>query len=241
MKKLFIGIFLLISLEASATQAQCKQTMLSRLDGIDKKLAAGDIKPIQVSSNGETLYVSGTITSAMASAFNALTSSQKSKIKFVVLNSPGGQVVSADPIAKWVHSRHNAIKVVVPNEGICASACTTIFRCAWNRSANANSYLLFHPASMNEDGKSALRQKWGRLGDFVGDAMAAGVTVSGENDECAKSDQSSGSQTISKEVLKGREFCHRADELNRLYPNYLDLDRGMLDDVPTTPGVHVTK
>lgn len=229
---------------ASADLSQCKQVMIQRLNVINQKLKNSELEPINLSSDGATLSINGEINAAMAARFAAIPESQKTKIKFVVLNSPGGQVISADPIAKWVSSRFNSIKVVVPSDGICASACTTIYKCAWNRTAAPDAYLLFHPVSMNQEGKSQLKQKWGAgIGDFVGDAIANAATQENENDECSKADQSSGTKTISKEVLKGKEFCYSAVDLNKNFPNYLEVEgaRGLLDDVPTSPGSHVIR
>ena len=40
-------------------------------------------------------------------------------------------------------------------------------------------------------------------------------------------------QAIGREVLKGREFCHRGEELAKRFPGYVTIeDRSMLDSDP---------
>ncbi len=64
------------------------------------------------------------------------------KIKYLVLDSPGGMMHSAYAIALMV--KYNNIITVIPKNGVCESACTVIFQAGKERHASKNSSLMYH-------------------------------------------------------------------------------------------------
>jgi len=65
-----------------------------------------------------------------------------SDIKYLVLNSPGGDMHSAYNIA--IMLKHFNIITVIPKNGICESACTVIFQAGKKRHASKDSSLMYH-------------------------------------------------------------------------------------------------
>ena len=72
---------------------------------------------------------------------------KRSEIKYLVLDSPGGDMQIAYNIALMV--RFSDIITVIPKNGICASACTVIFQAAKERHASKNSSLLYHGTNID--------------------------------------------------------------------------------------------
>lgn len=65
-----------------------------------------------------------------------------SKIKYLVLDSPGGDMQFAYNIA--IMLKYSNIITVIPKNGICESACTVIFQAGKQRHASKNSSLMYH-------------------------------------------------------------------------------------------------
>src|SRR4051794_12433674 len=104
-------LLVMIAMYASTALADpCLQEMEKRYNSQKTKLESKQIKPVNLSSDGLTLRLNGEITPGMGRLFAALTSAQKSKIQFLILNSPGGKVVHAAPIADWVFEKHLGLK-----------------------------------------------------------------------------------------------------------------------------------
>ena len=70
-----------------------------------------------------------------------------SEIKYLVLNSPGGDMQFAYNIAIMV--KYSNIITVIPKNGVCESACTVIFQAAKERYASKSSSLMYHGVRMN--------------------------------------------------------------------------------------------
>ncbi len=209
-----LGLLLLApSLWASP---DCIPTMQRRLDALDDRLRRKQAYPVQLNADGLTLTLNGEINHAMRAQFDAIPPSAKKRIRTLVVDSPGGQVVEAAPIAQWVFDAGNLEDVVVPKDGICASACTEILRCAWNRRVDTSALLLFHPAHMSGQGQNP-------LADAVGNGLAAGVTALQEVGACAQTLQSEGARRLSRKILAGEEFCVTGPELQKDFPAYADV------------------
>lgn len=71
------------------------------------------------------------------------------EIKYLILNSPGGDMQFAYNIAIMV--KYSSIITVIPKNGVCESACTVIFQAAKQRHASKSSSLMYHGVRM--DGK----------------------------------------------------------------------------------------
>lgn len=70
-----------------------------------------------------------------------------SEIKYLILNSPGGDMQFAYNIATMV--KFSNIITVIPKNGICESACTIIFQAAQERHASKSSSLMYHAVSID--------------------------------------------------------------------------------------------
>ena len=71
----------------------------------------------------------------------------RSEIKYLVLNSPGGDMQIAYNIATMV--KNSNIITVIPKNGVCDSACTVIFQAAKERHASKSSSLMYHGVSID--------------------------------------------------------------------------------------------
>lgn len=72
----------------------------------------------------------------------------RSEIKYLVLDSPGGEMQIAYNIALMV--RFSDIITVIPKNGVCESACTVIFQAAKERYASKSSSLMYHGVRIDE-------------------------------------------------------------------------------------------
>ncbi|KKL80113.1 hypothetical protein LCGC14_2007990 [marine sediment metagenome] len=70
-----------------------------------------------------------------------------SKIKYLILNSPGGDMQFAYNIALMV--KYSNIITIIPKNGVCESACTIIFQAAKERHASKSSSLMYHGVSID--------------------------------------------------------------------------------------------
>ncbi len=74
---------------------------------------------------------------------------KKDKIKYLILNSPGGDIQDAYAIALMV--KYSNIITVIPKNGVCESACTIIFQAGKERYASQSSSLMYHGARFGLD------------------------------------------------------------------------------------------
>ena len=72
-----------------------------------------------------------------------------SEIKYLVLNSPGGDMHSAYNIA--IMLEYFNIITVIPKNGVCESACAVIFQAGKQRHASNNSSLMYHGVRTGPD------------------------------------------------------------------------------------------
>lgn len=73
----------------------------------------------------------------------------RSEIKYLILNSPGGGMQFAYNIAIIV--KYSNVITIIPKNGVCESACTIIFQAGKERHASKNSSLMYHGVRI--DGK----------------------------------------------------------------------------------------
>lgn len=89
----------------------------------------------------ESVIITGPITDDTLIKF---TSFSDKNIKNVIIASPGGLLLPSIKIAKFIAYKN--IDTIIPNKGMCYSACTLIFQAGNNRFAFANSMLMYHSA-----------------------------------------------------------------------------------------------
>lgn len=190
-----------------------------------KKNGEGSLK---LSSDKQTLYVNGKIDSnfldelthmlrddpeMLSDELRKRNRETSEKIRFLVLNSPGGDSVYGERLAKWVEQKGANLKVIVPEGGICGSACANIFRCAQNRVANKSALIMFHPTYME-----------GELGEHEQNRIRADNARS-ENSPCAlNAAKTQVGKTIRRRVMRGEESCYTAAELSGSNNDFLEVE-----------------
>ena len=75
------------------------------------------------------------------------------EIKYLILNSPGGDMQFAYNIAIMV--KYSNIITVIPKNGVCESACTVIFQAGRERHASKSSSLMYHGVRIDGRGMKA--------------------------------------------------------------------------------------
>ncbi len=217
---------------------KCLEAMGGRLEILDNKIKSNSVKTVNQSKDGETVYLNGKITFEMAAEFKQKVSALGSKVKYLVINSPGGNVGAGQEIADWVFERGSNLTVSVPPNGICASMCTHILACAGNTSADQSALFMYHPAAMNSEGKAGLEAllKKGPMADMAGDILAGLVTRSLNKNKCAREYQSQGARRLTAATSNGLEVCFSASAIDQKYPGLIvhtpKTGNGMLDSAP---------
>jgi len=173
---------------------------------------------LRFSENGDTLYITGLIESHSSEMFLfegegqgqsaeqwAAIQEKMRKVRFIVLNSPGGDIETAQPLLDWVEKKGSSIKVIIPHGGICASACAEIFRCAQNRVADKSALLMFHPGFLEDPGNS----------NSVATEKLRKYNEGFESRSCpSKAAKSPGGREITEALKQGKETCYYPEELS---------------------------
>lgn len=209
--------------------------MQKRYSELEGKLKSGRLKPVMKSLGGETIYLNGEITPQMASEFKKIVSAEGTKVKRLVINSPGGNVQAGNQIADWVFERFTNLKVSVPFNGICASMCTHILRCAQSSSTDKSALFMYHPAALNSESRRKLDQslKNGSMARIAADMISGMATNALHNGKCAKSNQSEGDSKVMASEKAGQEICFSAQDIDKNYEGLVHqiegTSGGMLD------------
>lgn len=111
---------------------------------------AGDVSKIPTNpelnlSNKEVASITGIIGLEQENYIRE----NRSKIKYLILDSPGGDMQFAYSIAIIV--KYSNIITVIPKNGVCESACAIIFQAGKERHASKSSSLMYHGVRI--DGK----------------------------------------------------------------------------------------
>lgn len=222
-------ITFLIPVTFASENQKCLDEMGQRWAVLEQKIKSGSVQTVDQSLGGETLYLNGKIDAAMATEFKRKVRALGTKVKFIVINSPGGNVGAGQEIADWIFERGPNLTVAVPYNGICASMCTHLLACAGNTSADQSALFMHHPAAMNAQGKADLERTLnkGPLANLAGDILAGLVTNSLNNNKCAKAYQSEGARRTTAATTKGLEICFSAAKVRTEYP-------GLIADTPAT-------
>ncbi len=233
---MFLPFFFLIASFAFANENQnCLDEMGRRWATLEMTIADGSLPAVSQSQGGETIYLNGKIDAAMASEFKKKVRALGPKVKFLVINSPGGNVGAGEEIADWVFERGPNLKVSVPYNGICASMCTHIMQCADQTSADQSALFMHHPASLTPEGRSGLEQvlKKGPLANLAASVIEGLATNSLNNNKCAKSYQSEGARKTAAATQRGLEICFSAAKIDKEYKGLINstdrTDAGLLD------------
>ncbi len=215
---------------------KCLDEMGRRYAALSARLKSGSIKSVDQSSEGTTLYLNGEITPQMAAEFKRKVAVLGKKIKFVMINSPGGNVAAGLEIADWIFERHNQIKVGVPYGGICASMCTHLLACADDTTADDSVLFMHHPAALSPEGKAQVRRMLGNgsLAALTEQIVSGMSTSLLNNNKCAEAYQSQGARKAAAATTKGLEICFPASKIRTDYPGLIQsiekTGNGLLDD-----------
>lgn len=222
MKVHFAFSFITLIIFSTAVHADsCMSEMRKRAKVLREKLTKKEVQPFKISDDGRTLYLNGDMDS-FGSQFKKeflddlmFSNSQiedmkkrSNQIQFLVINSPGGRTDVMDGIVQWVKEKGSALKVIVPENGICASACAEIFRCAKNRVANESAYLMFHGASYDKPTDATHRDV------RRGNRKASRENLKSERSDCAEAARNTRAGVkISEGTLMGQDVCFQAPAL----------------------------
>lgn len=77
----------------------------------------------------------------------------------LVLNSPGGSIDQGRKVVAAIRGRDRAIDTLVQKAGVCASMCVPIFLAGTERIADAESYFMFHQASLNGSAREKIKRQ----------------------------------------------------------------------------------
>jgi len=101
-----------------------------------------DVLPTINLNNDSVMYIDGIIYYSHVDKLRK----QQTTIKYLILNSPGGELSDAYALALMV--KYNGIITVIPPGGKCYSACTIAFQAGKERYASKTSTLLYHGARL---------------------------------------------------------------------------------------------
>jgi hypothetical protein len=111
--------------------------------------AAKIIKDTSIDPNFHFITVSGTIESGDGAKFSRIV--EDTKNGFVILDSPGGAVLSGLEIGRQIKSKK--LMTGVPSSTLCASSCALIWLAGATRYAEDSSIVGFHAAYVIRNGK----------------------------------------------------------------------------------------
>ncbi len=112
--------------------------------GKNWQVEASDGYEIRIDKSGKVAFISGDVEPGITARFK-LFLAQHSKVKTVVLHSDGGNIYEARGVSKLIRDQGLSTRV----DGICQSACTTIFIGGKVRSLAKSAKLGFHQYRMN--------------------------------------------------------------------------------------------
>jgi hypothetical protein len=170
---------------------------------------------LRLSEDGQTLYLTGEIPlgsteiaqmlddgADVPEPMRSINHERSQKIKFLVMNSGGGNAATGQKLMDWVEKKGLGLKVIVPDGAICGSACAEIFRCADNRVANKSAILMYHPSYLDGDNSPRAIEYNKKANEKR------------QSSSCAKKgDETEAGRKVTAALREGKETCYQASEL----------------------------
>lgn len=126
-------------LEPDQVEITNKGPIVAAIDPLTYRSTANSV--VEKFDERHAIIISGPITNETAEKFEAALTDET---ETVIIASPGGDLIPAIKISRLVFIHQLA--TLVPQRGMCYSACTMIFQAGFHRLAYADSMFMYHSA-----------------------------------------------------------------------------------------------